>query len=129
MRGKTIETPGEIVWLDEAGILHTHIKPNIKIELHHAKLGVEAMQNVSGGKIRPVLVDVRHSRGTTPEARAYYAGEGGATVTKACAMLIGSPLSRMIGNFFLGFNKPRFPFRLFNDEQKAIYWLKQFLED
>lgn len=44
------------------------------------------------------------------------------------ALLIGSPVSRMIGNFFLGINRLRVPVRLFSDEAEALEWLKRYLE-
>ncbi len=47
----------------------------------------------------------------------------------AIAMLINSPGSRIIGNFFLGINKPSVPTKLFNEKNKAIEWLKQFVNN
>jgi hypothetical protein len=43
----------------------------------------------------------------------------------AFAIIIQSPLSRVIGNFFMGLNKPRVPARLFKSEKEAVKWLKE----
>jgi hypothetical protein len=39
------------------------------------------------------------------------------------ALLVGSPVTRVIGNFFIGLNKPRWPVRLFRSESDALAWL------
>jgi hypothetical protein len=48
-------------------------------------------------------------------------------VESAAALLIGSPLTRAIGNFFMGLNKPLIPTRLFTSETEALAWLKGFV--
>ena len=48
-------------------------------------------------------------------------------VSAAVALLIGSPMSRVIGNFYLGFNRPQTPTRLFTDTDEAEAWLRTFL--
>jgi hypothetical protein len=39
-------------------------------------------------------------------------------------LIIGGPLSRIIGNFFLSVNKPLYPARLFDNEASALAWLQ-----
>ncbi len=39
----------------------------------------------------------------------------------------GAPLSRAIGNIFMGLNKPDFPLRLFTSDAEALAWLTGFL--
>jgi hypothetical protein len=74
-----------------------------------------------------VLVDIRESKGASRECRAYFASDEAAKIQSAGALLISSPLSRLIGNFFIGLNKPKFPTTLFTNEYEAIKWLKTFL--
>jgi hypothetical protein len=45
------------------------------------------------------------------------------------ALLVGSPMSRAIGNFFIGLNKPLIPTRLFVSEPEALAWLRGFLPE
>ncbi len=42
-------------------------------------------------------------------------------------MLIKSPVSKIVGNFYIQFSKPTIPTRLFTEEKKAIAWLTQFI--
>jgi hypothetical protein len=58
------------------------------------------------------------------EARLFFAGEETAKVESAAALIIDSLLSRAIGNFFMGLNKPIIPTRLFTSEAEALAWLK-----
>ena len=44
----------------------------------------------------------------------------------AAALIIANPVSRIIGNFFMGLNKTAFPFQLFTNQEEALKWLKSF---
>jgi hypothetical protein len=62
-----------------------------------------------------------------PDAREYYSSEEAAQVVCACAGITNSLIGRVIGNFFIGFNRPPTPGRIFNSEEDAVKWLKTFL--
>ena len=53
---------------------------------------------------------------------------GKETLVSAFVVLIDSPISRMLSNFFLRVNKPSYPARLFTSEDKTIEWLTTFIE-
>ncbi len=76
-----------------------------------------------------VLIDMTGVNEISKDARDYFANERTASIQRATALLIGSPVSRVIGNFFMGLNKPVSPTRLFTDPQKAIRWLHTFSDD
>ena len=48
-------------------------------------------------------------------------------LVSAVALIVGTPLSRMMGNFFLTVSKPMAPTRLFDDEASALAWLQEFV--
>jgi hypothetical protein len=91
--------------------------------------GVDARENLRvtaelcDGKRRPILVDLRPIRSQSAEARAVFAGPDATAVSLAVALVIGSPLTRVLGNFFLGFNRPAMPTRLFTSIAEAEVWL------
>ena len=76
-----------------------------------------------------VLIDMTSVTEISKEARDYFANERTASIQRATALLIGSPVSRIIGNFFMGLNKPLSPTKLFTDPRKAIQWLHTFSDD
>lgn len=122
-----VELRSQFIWLDSDGILHTQVKPHIEVTLEDAREAIELSRVLGRGKRHPVLVDLTHCKAISREARAYYAGEEAARTGVAAALIIGSPLARVIGNFFMQFNKPVFPARLFTSEAEALTWLKGFL--
>ena len=117
------DTEHEIVWGELFGDQATE-------EL--AKENVDAQESVRDGlnkeQIR-VLIDMTAVTEISKEARDYFANERTASIQRATALLIDSPVSRVIGNFFMGLNKPISPTRLFTDSNKAIQWLHTFSDD
>ncbi len=119
-----VEVRTTIIWLEDDGIVRVKVKPNIEISLQDAQAAIRAVSNVCGGKRCPALVDMRGLVGMDRGARLYFAGEETAKVESAAALIIESLLSKAIGNFFMGLNKPIIPTRLFTSEEEALAWLK-----
>ena len=128
MKSEVIETSIGKVWLDEEGIIRDKLKEGSVIELKEAKEEIAAYSSFCKEKKRPQLVDIRGVKSVSAEARNYFAGEELAEAVCAIAGIIGSPLSRIMGNFFLGLNKPSFPSKLFTSEEEALIWLRGFLK-
>lgn len=113
------------LWLDERGILHSRSKPGAAITLDDAKAEVAAGRKATGDRRVPLLVDLTAIASITREARQYFAAQ---ELTIAQAIVTRSSVGRVIGNFFLGLNRPRFPTKLFASEEAALEWLAQFLD-
>ena len=117
------------VWLGDDGIVRSIMHPGAEDCLETAKENVSAGIKVSGGIKRPLLLDMSKIKSMDKDARDYYARcdkrEGS---EKAVALAVKSPVSRMIGNFFLGLNKSTIPTRLFTDDKKALEWLINHLD-
>jgi hypothetical protein len=128
MENEVIITRTAKVRLGEDGIFRVIVLPKVEMTLADAKESIATVLKISKGKKLPLLVDSRNIKSMEREARVYYAGEEGRKSVSACALLIGSPVSRVIGNFFMGLNKPLVPTRLFTSETEAIEWLRRFIE-
>lgn len=109
----------------EDGILHARTAPGSLVTLADARENLASLPDRPDHGKQLLMVDLRGMTGMTREARQFYASEEAAKALAAIALIVGSPLSRMIGSFFLGFNKPRMPLRLFTSEQQAVRWLKR----
>jgi len=120
------ETKTEIITLREDGIVHCVAKPEAYITLEDAQENIQAISKIAKGIKSPVLVDIRKSSGASKEARKYFSSPEVATVQSAVAMLIDSGFSKLMGNFFIGLNKPLFPLKLFTNMDEAIKWLAPF---
>ncbi len=116
------------VWLGDDGIVRSVMFENAEETLETAKENVAAGIEVSGDKECPLMLDMSRIKSMNKEARDFYAaGDEREGAELAIALIINSPLSRMIGNFFIGLNAPVKPTKLFTDEEKALSWLKTFL--
>ena len=70
-----------------------------------------------------VLADIRNAPQTDRGARDFAKKPIMIKHTKALALIVGGPFSRVLGNFFIGFNKGAYPVKLFTDESDAKDWL------
>jgi len=128
MPPETVTTRTATIWLRDDGIVQIVIFPNAAEGQADAQTNVATCFRVGGERRRPVLVDVRQMKGFEREARVYYSSEETAQIITALGLLVGSPLSRVLANFFLGLNRVRVPTKLFISEEKAVEWLKGFSE-
>jgi len=110
-----------------ADIIIARFRKGAEVTLDDARANVALCLQRNEGRRRPLLVDLREVKSQTAEARAYLAGREGVQVSQAVGLLIGSPVSRVLGNFYLGLNKPSVPTRLFTSEEEAQAWLRSFL--
>ena len=110
------------------GLVHRRVAPGSEIQLQDAKDNTAKVIEVSGGANYPILVDLKEIKSISKEARDHFSMRGRKPNVIAIAMLVSSPLSRIIGNFFLGLNKPTVPTRMFTSEEDAIRWMKRNTE-
>jgi hypothetical protein len=62
------------------------------------------------------------------QARAMFASEEYMRLSSQTALVVGSPVSRVIGNFFVGLNRPTYPVKIFDDAKLAAKWLQGFVK-
>jgi hypothetical protein len=129
MKSEVVETKGARLWLDDDGIFRSVTNSNSEITLELAREHLEIHIKITGRQKTPVLTDIRAIKSITREARIYLSGEEAEEVHAALGILIGSQVSKVIGNFFFGLNKPKFPTKMFTSEEKALDWLKGFINN
>ncbi len=123
---KVIEIRAFTSWLGNDSICYTVVKPNVIVDLQDAKENTSSVKEISGDTIYPLLVNLMEIKSITKEARDHFSMQNRTPGVSAIAMLIRSPVSRVIGNFFLGMNRSSVPTKLFTIESEAILWLKRF---
>ncbi len=117
-----LSTPHLNMWIQD-GILFCVYADETTLDLKLAKHVVELRLQCCEGLSYPIVVDVRGIKSIDQAARQFLAGEGLIGVT-AGAMIVGSPLTRFLGNIFMLINKPTVPTQLFGNEREACEWLK-----
>ena len=100
--------------------------PGAEISLEDAKEMVAAGRDLIEGIRRPILTDISDVKSVTRQAREHFASEEAERNCLASGVVVSSPVSRAIGNFFLGMLKHSFPVKLFDSHEKALEWLKRF---
>ena len=113
------------MWLRPDGIVQLTWAQRVDIGLEDATAAIQALAEITGGRRSPLLVDLHDSGTVSRPARVELARRN--DVVTAVALVVGTPLSRMVGNFFLSVNRPAYPIRLFADETSALAWLQSFV--
>ena len=127
MKRNELTTETGMLFLDDQGIVHVTSFQGVEETLDQAKASIAAIKAVSEDKLRPIVLDMRPIKGQKREVRDYYASPAASSAYAAAAILVGSPISRMIGNIFIGIGKLPVPTKLFSGEQEAIEWLKGYM--
>ena len=127
---KAIELRTNKIWVEEEGIVRVLVSEKARQTLSDAEETVRAISEILKktelGK-SPCYIDMSNISSIEKGARDYYSGKESARVVSVVALIINSPVSKVIGNFFLGINKAEFPTQLFTDGDEAIEWLKGFV--
>ena len=126
MEHKEVTTQTGKFWLGEDDIIRGVILSTEEHTLTNAEGNSEAVAIISNKKMLPLFIDITRCKTITREARVHYARKQVGEAVCAIALLIGSPVSKVIGNIFLGFDKPEHPLKLFTSESDAMKWLKGF---
>jgi hypothetical protein len=120
-------SPWFTVVLRDDGILAYHPIPGLELTFPIAVQCMEVGLQITSGP-RPTLVLMQDMARVDREARAFFASEAYMRLCSQTALVVGSPVSRVIASFFVGLNRPRYPYRVFDDPEPAAAWLRSFVQ-
>lgn len=107
------------------GIFYMYYKPIKLLSLPIVQTIVQERLAFKQGVSYPTYVNIRKLEQTTKDARDYLANQGNELVV-ANAIVVESPVLRMMANFYIMINQPVKPTRMFTDEESALEWLRQY---
>lgn len=110
-------------WDDEGEVLGQRFKVS-KIGLEEAESIVALRHTVQKDQLL-FFVDISKVASVSKEARDYFASSYATDKVIAVAFYTSSIISRMLVTFFLAFNRPNVPSKIFSDENEAMLWLRQ----
>jgi hypothetical protein len=119
-----IENEFAKLWFED-GVVYGTYKPNVVIDLAAAKKIVIDRIALYKGTDYPTLSYIDGLSSVTKEARDYFSKDDGIKHMKRLALITTSPISRVVGNFWLQISRPTVPTRLFANEEEALKWLKE----
>lgn len=126
MEGEEVVIRTSTIRMEAQGLVRITHHPGAVQTLDDAQATSAVVNNLIGGQQVRLLIDMRRIKSQDREVREYYTQQGYAIGLQAVAILVGSPVSRVIGNLYIGFNKSNIPTRLFTSEAEAIAWLQEF---
>lgn len=111
----------------EGGIMYLRLKEGAEFNLETTKEQHAAQDELTSNDNYVVLVDATHHVSMSKESREYMAAYENPR-RKATALLTRYNLATLLlANFYMKFNQPKIPTKLFNQEEEAIDWLRQML--
>lgn len=114
--------------LDDDGICRIIWADGAEVTLEDARDVMAAYRKINDGRRLPLLIDTKTMHSFAREARQYFASEEAAAAASAAAILVETPVSKVLGNFYIGLSSPHLPSRLFTSEEEALAWLRGFVE-
>jgi hypothetical protein len=113
------------VYAEPDGTVVMRYHAGVALDTAAAALVAAAHVRAAAGQKRPILVDVRGMVSVDRGGREVAAGAAVVAATSRMALLVGNPVTRVLGNFFSRVTTPGYPTRLFTDEAAARAWLKE----
>ena len=122
------ETPVSTLALDARGIVFWRYKDGAVIRLEDARDEVETLGKLVDAHFDRqcwLFINIAAIRSIDRESRRLFASDAihHRYGVQALALILGSPVSSMIGNIYQSINRPRHPTRLFTNEDRALEWL------
>lgn len=127
MLSKTVDIDAAKIELRPDGIMHVHVKVPMNFELKHSMQIVEARTQLAQDRSYPILYTSGQLVIPSAEVREYVASEPRSKLVTADAFIVNSLPQRIIANFYLKWNKPVRPTKMFDKEEEAIAWLKNYV--
>jgi len=114
------------VELRDDGIVEIYFLENHDIGEKEVEDLISAYDELLENKKYPLMHIPESFVNFSKEAKAYSVTERGLQYSKAEAYVFTSLGYKIIGNFYLKFNRPPIPTRLFKNKEDAIEWLLGF---
>lgn len=111
------------VQLYEPTLVRIEIFSGTIIGLKESRSMNDAVGTLSGGKECLVLIVADEFAQFDSDSSDFSASEEGQRYTTADALVVKSLSQKILANFYLKFNKPAKPTRIFTNEAEAIAWL------
>lgn len=122
---KKIKTETETaIFYYEDGILNINLKEDADVKIEDAQDNLKARKAFQSEEKVKVIADISKVWQVSKDARAFYATKQVTDLNIAMALITNSLTSKILANFFMKFNKPATPTKMFKSKEKALTWLE-----
>jgi hypothetical protein len=122
-----IELKNSIVGLRQDGIVHIMMKSNFDLRIADVDEINESVIKFGRGQKIITMLTAGEEITIDVEVREYAATQS--QHVSACAIIVNSLIYKLVTNFYIYFQRPHYPIKIFNSEENALEWLKQFKRD
>lgn len=128
---KIAETTYSAFYRYKADIIYSEMKIVKKINIDDIKESASTMRSfIPEGEKILYIADISKLKGMDRDAREFSEKDGVFIgMIAANAILVSNAISKMVGNFLIGWNKGAIPIKLFTDINKAVEWLRSFKKE
>ena len=120
-----IETSTAFVTLVNEVVAVISVKENALIDVEQTWENYHAVIKLNPAGDFPVLFEPKGFVTITKESRELVATKDMAKDSCATALIVNNIAMKLMGNFFIRFDKPPRPTRLFTNREEAIAWCKE----
>jgi len=124
---KSIDIPEANISLHANGIVYVFFKDNMVLDLDCQKKLFACYDKITNKKEAPFLFQAGNDVIVTKEARSNSIVLEANSPKSATAVVVSNLAYKLIANFYLSFNKPKKPYKVFDNEKAAVNWLKNYL--
>jgi hypothetical protein len=121
---KELDLPEVNIQTKSNGIVYLLFKDDCTLDIDLQMRLLEHYHDMTGGKLMPFVVMAAENVTITKEARDNAVKIEDISMIGASAVIVTSLPYKLIANFYLKFNKPKRPFKVFSNEDDGIAWLK-----
>lgn len=122
---KVLDTP--YVYYELRGdLLVVTYKKDLKVNPEMAKEIIKERHDFTNNKPVVLLVYNQGVVRMDKKAREYLSSGDGVKGIIAAGIVVGSPFTSFMANFFVSVNKPKMPVRVFSNSEDALTWLQKF---
>ena len=112
----------------ENRIFHVSIPKDIKIGKEIIDIGYDFLNKNGGGRFYNVY-EFDSFADVEPDVREWAADSSGNLYTYCDAIVIRNLAQKIIADFYIKFNKPKMPTKIFYSVNKAHEWIKEVQEE
>ncbi len=124
---KEIDTPKIYLALRKDGIGYVYFKDHTELNIELQMELLKWYDELNDKNLLPFIIEAGEGVSITKEARDNAILIEDISAIKASAVVVNNLAYKMIANFYLNFNKPKRPYKVFSKREEAIAWLKQFV--
>lgn len=124
---KEINTDKVFVALRDDGIGYLYFKDNTELNIELQLELLDLYNSLKDKELLPFLIEAGDGFTITKEARDNAVSLEEKSAIKASAVVVNNLAYKLIANFYLNFNKPKRPYKVFSKREDAVKWLLQYV--